>query len=142
MVLDTNELIHKALEYKAVNKDLDMALKYAMLAVMSTWSPRADACCVAGEVYLERNNYEWAKFWYEKAVSNMNCGVDEELPDADYYTKVPILKLGYISYRMGNMKAALEYFESVLRMDPENEIALDNIASIRKETTDEEETDT
>jgi tetratricopeptide (TPR) repeat protein len=133
MLLNTEELLHKALEYKGQVKDLDIALKYAAMSVISTWSPRADACCVMGEVYLERGNLQWSKFWYEKAVNNMSCGVDEELPDSKYFTTIPMLKLGYIDYKMGNYKSALEYFEAVLNIEPDNEIAKDNIASIKAE---------
>ena len=140
MDFNTDELLKKALMYKDVNHDLDLALKYATLASVCTFSPRADVCCTIGEIYLEKGNCTWAKFWYERAMNNMTCGIDEVLVDSEYWTTIPLLKLGFISHVMGNDEGALELFEAVLKIDPNNEIAKNNIKQItppkKEEKTD------
>lgn len=130
MKYDVKELLNSALMFKDVKHDLDLALKYASMASVCTFSPRADVCCTIGEIYLEKGNCEWAKFWYEKALNNMSCGLDEETVDTEYWTTIPMLKLGFISHVMNNDEGALEYFEAVLKIDPTNEIAKNNIEQL------------
>ena len=121
-----DSLIQESLRYKDKNNDLDNALKYAMLSASLSYQPRADSCCCIGEIYLLRNNLEWAKFWFEKALNNMTVWVDEVLPDKDYFTIIPLLKLAFISYSSGDMESAKKYNDAVLMIDKNNEIAISN----------------
>ena len=109
-----DSLIQESLRYKDKNNDLDNALKYAMLSASLPYQPRAASCCCIGEIYLLRNNLEWAKFWFEKALNNMTVWVDEVLPDKDYFTIIPLLKLAFISYSSGDMDSAKRYNDAVL----------------------------
>ena len=131
MVYEINELIRTALMYKDVKHDSTLALKYAYMAAVMSYSPRADVCCTIGEIYLSSKNYEWAKFWYEKAINNLNCAIDEEMVSPDYYTTIPLLKLGYINHMIGDDAIASEYFLSVLKIDPDNEVATHNLKQIQ-----------
>jgi hypothetical protein len=121
-----DSLIQQSLKYKDENHDLDNALKYAMLAAALSYQPRADACCCIGEIYLSKGNDSWAKFWFEKALNNMSVWIDEQLPDSEYFTIIPLLKLCFIAHREGDDKAAKEYNDAVLAIDSKNEIALSN----------------
>ena len=56
----------------------------------------------------------------------MTVWVDEILPDKDYFTIIPLLKLAFISYSSGDMDSAKRYNEAVLMIDPKNEIAISN----------------
>lgn len=122
--------------YKRERKDTDNAIKYAYMAAAMSFSPRADVCCMLGELYLEKRNLEWAMFWYEKAYGNTSFSLDETDIDEDYYTIVPMLKLGFINSLMGNNEKALLYFKNVLAVRPDNKIAMDNIEAIEKEKTE------
>jgi tetratricopeptide (TPR) repeat protein len=126
MNYNIDSLLNESLAYKDKSNDLDNALKYAMIAASLSYSPRADVCCCIGEIYLSKGNIEWAKFWYERALQNMSMWVDEQLPDADYFTIIPMLKLCFICHKSGDIDGAKEYNNAVLLIDPENEIALSN----------------
>ena len=126
MEYTVDSLINESMKYKDKNNDLDNALKYAMLSAAITYQPRADSCCCIGEIYLLKNNFEWAKFWFEKALNNMTVWVDEILPDKDYFTIIPLLKLAFISYSLGDITSAKEYNDAVLLIEPENKIAKSN----------------
>lgn len=121
-----DSLINESMKYKDKNNDLDNALKYAMLSAALSYQPRADSCCCIGEIYLLKNNLEWAKFWFEKALNNMTVWIDEILPDKDYFTIIPLLKLAFISYSLGDTTSAKEYNDAALLIEPENEIAKSN----------------
>lgn len=128
MVMEYNIdfLLNQSMKFKDENGDLDNALKYAMIAASLSFSPRADVCCNIGEIYLMKGNTEWAKFWYEKALQNTTVWIDEKLPDAEYFTIIPMLKLCFICHKIGDIDTAKEYNNAVLLIDPENEIALSN----------------
>lgn len=139
MTFEINDLLNNALLFKDVKHDLDIALKYAYMAAVLSYSPRADVCCTIGEIYLEKKNYEWARFWYEKALNNMNMSVDEEMVDADYYTVIPLLKLGFITHKMGDDDASEECFRAVLKVRPDDEVAKNNIAILEKTKKEQQE---
>lgn len=120
------ELINKAMYYKDEANDLNLALKYASLATIVTYSPRADACCLMGEIYLLKGNVEWAIRWYKSALNNITMDMDEVIPDKSYLTIIPLIKLAFISHGMGEDEKAIEYYDAVLKLDPKNEIALKN----------------
>lgn len=132
-----NGLLDIALKYKDKERNLDNALKYAMLASTLSYSPRADVCCTIGEIYLEKGNELWASFWYEKALNNFNVGIDEELPESEYSTIIPMLKLCFIEHKMGNIARAKEYNDAVLIIQPDNEIALNNKKELENLVTKE-----
>lgn len=120
-----NEFMALSLQYKD-NKDYDNALKYAALASISTDYPRADVCCQMGDVYLERGNLKWAKIWFENAIGNFYIDENGEKLDESFYTWIPMLKLSYIMYKLGNIESAVEFNNAVLLIQPENEDALSN----------------
>lgn len=129
----TNGFLNEALKHKDVTHDLDLALKYAYLAASATYSPRADVCCVLGEIYLMKGNYIWAKNWYEKALYNETTGFDEKRPDQEFYGSIPMLKLGFILHNLGRNEEATDYFKAVLKIEPDNQTAKENLSLIQKE---------
>ena len=142
MVYEINQLLNDALFYKDVRRDLDIALKYAYMAAISSFSPRADVCCTIGEIYLDKNNFEWAKFWYEKAINNMNTAMDEEMVDEEYFTTIPLLKLGYIMHNLDDDESSEQYYKAVLKYQPDNEIAKNSLSVLEAKKTSSKEEET
>lgn len=108
------------------------ALKYAVLASICTESPRADVCCLLGDIYFQKGNLKWAKLWFEQAVGNILLGSEAEGLDMKYCTTYPLASLSTIEYAMGNVKNAMEYNDTVLELDSENEVALNNKAFLKQ----------
>lgn len=102
------------------------ALKYAVLASICTESPRADVCCLLGDIYFQKGNLSWAKLWFEQAVGNIRLGSETEGLDMKYCAVYPLASLSTVEYAMGNVKNAMEYNDTVLELEPDDEIALSN----------------
>jgi tetratricopeptide (TPR) repeat protein len=120
-----NEFMAMSFKYKK-DKDLKNALKYAALASVSTDYPRADVCCHMGDLYLEMGNLVWARFWFEAAIGNIYVDISGEKLDESFYTWIPMLRLSYIMYTIGDIDKAIEYNNAVLLIQPENEDAISN----------------
>lgn len=130
--MNTQDLLQTSLEFKDKLHDLDNALKYAYFAAASTYSPKADVCCHIGEIYLEKGNVEWSRFWYEKALNNISMDINEISSDIDYYTIIPLLKLCFICFKCKEYEQAKNYNDSVLKIDSKNTIALKNKEELEK----------
>lgn len=103
-------LILKIIEYTD-NKDISNAFKYASFAAVCTTSPRADICCLLGDLYVGIGNNKWAKIWYKNAISNATT-----YPiNAAYYTWLPLVKLANISE---DKKEAESYLSAAEILNP------------------------
>lgn len=94
-------------------RSLDEAFKYASLAAVMTESPRADICCILGELYNMRKNAAWSKKWFEHAINNVSANIDTA-----FYTWYPILMIGNIYANDGDIKNAEKYFNAVSIFNP------------------------
>lgn len=120
-----NTIIKIALIYKS-RGEMKTALNYAFNGCTFTFSPRADLCCLIGDIYYEMGNMEWAVKWYRNSFNNIPNIGEETSFNTDYLFKIPSLKLSVVLYDMGEYQEAMEYAESVLKIEPENEDALFN----------------
>jgi tetratricopeptide (TPR) repeat protein len=75
-----------------------------------------------GDLYLQKNDYEQALEFLEKA---------QALAPRD--PRSP-LWLGFTMERLGRMEEATKHYESALRLDPANPLALNNLANLLSET--------
>ena len=91
--------------------DISEALKYASMATIVTASPRADACCCIGDVYMQLGNTEWAIKWFESAISNVS-------PDCEsgYYTWIPLMKIAQAHILNCDFKTAEEYVSAARKL--------------------------
>jgi len=135
-----NSYLCMAILYQTVKHDQDNALKCAMLGATCTAIPRADICCIIGDIYKSRKNWIWAKFWYERAVDNVSEKLDATFLDPSCYTWKPRLNLCVCEYNLGNFEAAERYNDEVLQIVPDNVDAINNkkvFEKVRNSNTDE-----
>ena len=90
---------------------LSDALKYAAMATIATPTPRADACCCIGDVYLEFGESTWAMKWYEHAISNTS-----DKCDFSFYTWIPLLKIAQCHLLMTNYDKTEEYISAAEKL--------------------------
>lgn len=128
----TDTFLEKSKYYREEVHDLQLALKNAYIAASSSFCPRADVCCFIGDIYLEMSNLEWARNWFKLAINNVSASFNEEISGINFQTTIPFLKLAYIEYNMGNDEEAKTWYESVLKLEPNNDIALDGIKTIEE----------
>lgn len=82
----------------------------ALLRTLSLGAPRADLCCEMGRRFLERNQLDAAKFWYELAPKQF----EEQsggFVHADFGGYVPYIQLCVICDRLGDAASAARYNE-------------------------------
>lgn len=102
------------------------ALKYAYLAASCTNKPRADACCIIGDIYQKMRQWEWAAMWYRAAYGNVTEKLEATFLDEDCSTWKPLLNLCVCEYNLGNVEKAEEYNNKVLEIVPNNIDAINN----------------
>lgn len=86
--------------------------------------PAPECCCKIGSVFLEKKEYEIAKFWFEMALQN-----NEKLKESvniDYNEFIPYLNLCVCYFWLGDMKKSNEYNEKAGKIKPNDEIYLKN----------------
>lgn len=89
--------------------------------------PRGEVACAIGRIYYDKQRYQQAIYWYEKAIytPNVTSGGFYQL---DYYGFIPNLEIGLCYYQLGNIEKAIRYNQKALDIKPNNKIALSNHA--------------
>lgn len=128
-----NAAFRIALIYKDRKKDLNNALQYAYIGASCMKSPRADICCMLGDIYRLSGSYSWAKFWYERAIDNFCYELEATFFDEACATWKPRLNLVLCEFELGNKEKAIEYNNQVLEIVPDNKDALHNKEILEKE---------
>lgn len=89
---------------------------------------RKDMFYSVGKYYYENNNYELSKLYYLLCV---NCS-EPKNSQSFGYNKIchinSLLQLNVVEYKLGNIKSAIEYNNKVLKLDPQNKTAINNLA--------------
>lgn len=112
--------------YRFIKNDLNKAFTYALLAISCTENPRSDVCCALGDIYMQKNNIDWAIFWYEKAYNNIANGFDAVFLETHTYTTTPLLQLCVLYYRKGNIDKSIEMNKLAEYYEPMNKSVIHN----------------
>ena len=121
-----NTLYQMAIIYKNDKKDSKLALKYAYDAVQCTRVPRADVCCLIGDIYLEDQNYRVASMWFKLAVNNIPDEFEGTFMLECYNKEYAMLQACVSLYNEGLIEESEKYNDMVLELYPEHEMALQN----------------
>lgn len=98
-------------------EDPDDALSL-LLKSLAIAPPRADICCIAGNIFLKKGEYDQAIFWYSLAPSRYT-GAGASLISSDYGGYIPYLQLTVIYDRLGDKRTAREYNELAGKCRPQ-----------------------
>lgn len=82
-------------------------------------APRAEICCEIGRIFLSREQYSLAVFWYEQA---LRCRPEENqgFLKQDCYHFIPYMQLCVCYDRMGDTARAKEYNEKAGALKPQH----------------------
>lgn len=99
-------------------RELEWALK-----TLQHDAPRAEACCRIGDVYLRRNDYRTAIFWYNAAIASATLKPDRVamLENKAYSTWVPHLQLCVAYYHLGSYFLSYLHNEQAGKHLPDDE---------------------
>ena len=89
-------------------------------------APRAEICCEIGRIFLSREQYSLAVFWYEQA---LRCRPEENqgFLKQDCYRFIPYMQLCVCYDRMGDTARAKEYNEKAGALKPQHPAYLYNV---------------
>ncbi len=108
-----------------IKKDEENKMKY-LLKSMEYDFPRAQVCCLIGNNFFNKNNYNIAIKWYKLATT-----LDENLESGGFYSKIykeyiPYLMLCVCYDRLGNHLIANEYNEKAGKYNKNDKVYLKN----------------
>ncbi|MEG0133137.1 MAG: glycosyltransferase family 2 protein [Clostridium sp.] len=103
----------------AFKDDKDSALKI-LFKSFEFDAPRADFCCIIGDILLDRDIVDGAIFWYEIAAKWMPPKDYLALMDTAYYTWVPNLQLCVAYFKKGDIDKSVYHNEEAAKYIPDN----------------------
>lgn len=102
-----------------LKQDKDNALK-ASFKSFEFDMPRADFCCIIGDIFMERESIDSAIFWYELASKWTPPEGYLAVMETSYYTWVPHLQLCVAYFKKGNLEKAISHNEEAGKYIPYN----------------------
>lgn len=71
--------------------------------------PRANVCCLIGDIILKNKKYKQAKYWYENATKCEDITIKGGFVQSDYYNYYPYMQLCYLHYCLGDIDISKKY---------------------------------
>ncbi len=88
--------------------------------------PRGEVCCEIGELFLQRQQYKTAIFWFETA-SNQKPDISSGgFFTTDCYNYIPYLQLCVCYDKLGDYKTAAMYNQKAKQCKPNDAAVLQN----------------
>lgn len=123
---------YKLAEIALEKRNYDEAVNHCMDALKLDMR-KADLYCLLGLIFVNRERWDLAKFWYEAALNMPRPADSYGFFDMDRHTFVPNFQLSFIFYRIGDYESALKHIDKCLEFRPKDPQALVNRAFIQKE---------
>ena len=101
----------------------------AINSILNTFKydvPRAEACCLLGNFFMNKENYTVAMYWYNEALKKKFDVTSGGFFVKDYYDYIPLINLSVCYYKTGNLAAAKKYNELAGKAKPSSPQYLQN----------------
>ncbi|MBE7088287.1 MAG: glycosyltransferase family 2 protein [Clostridiales bacterium] len=105
--------------------DEKKAFKYLFKGLLYA-PPTSEFCCILGEHFISKNDFNSAIYWYERALLNKISTSSGAFINLDYYRFIPYIQLCVIYDRQGDYKTAQKYNEQAGKIKPKNKSYLAN----------------
>lgn len=109
----------------------NMALQFLFKSFVYD-KPRAEACCILGQYFISKKNYEIAIYWLNQALNNKYDISSGGFFSKDFYDFIPYIELCVCYFHLGNIPRAIKYNELAGSIKPNNESYLNNKAFFEK----------
>lgn len=123
---------YKLAEIALERRNYDEAVNQCMEALKIDMR-KADLYCLLGLIFVNRERWDLAKFWYEAALNMPRPSDSYGFFDMDRHTFAPHFQLSFIFYKIADYESALKHIEKCLEYRPGDSQALVNKAFIEKE---------
>lgn len=124
VVNKTEACLNLCYAYKNLGKtDKSIA---ALLRSFTFAPPQSEACCILGEYFLNKQNYETAAYWYKQALFCKDNGLSGGFVNVDYGGFIPYIQLCVLYDKLGDKQRAAYYNDRAGEIKPLNESYLNN----------------
>ena len=103
--------------YYALN-DIDGAYR-ALLKALLIAPPTGELCCILGEWFINKNDFNSAIYWYQSALKCDDRAKSGGFVNVDYYGYIPYIQLCVIYYKLGRYDEAEMFNEKAGEIKPE-----------------------
>jgi len=128
---DAHYAHYKLAEIYLEKRNFDEAVNQCMDALKLDMR-KADLYCLLGLIFINRERWDLAKFWYEAALNMPRPEDSYGFFDMDRHTFSPHFQLSYVFYNLGDFDSALNHINKCLEFRPQDHQALVNKAFIEK----------
>lgn len=109
-----------------LEKDDTLSALSALLRSLIFSDPRAEICCLVGDILIQGNSLSEAVFWYNAALNDNSDLKSGAFINPDCRGYIPAIQLCVCHDKLGNRQKAVEYNELALSFKPQSEAALSN----------------
>lgn len=95
--------------------------------------PRSEVCCHIGNIFMNKNEYSTAIYWYTQATQQEYDISSGGFFIKDYYDFIPYIQLCVCYYNIGNMENAILYNDLAGKIKPTNQSYLHNISFFKSQ---------
>ena len=114
--------------YRMVGKN-DERLN-TLLVILKNEVPPSECCCKIGEIFLEKKDYEVAKYWFEQAIQNKKNVEQDGDSNIDYNEFIPYIDLCVCYFWLGDLEKSYECNEKAGKIKPNDTTYLFNKNSL------------
>lgn len=123
---------YKLAEIALEKRNFDEAVSQCMDALKLDMR-KADLYCLLGLIFINRERWDLAKFWYEAALNMPRPDDSYGFFDMDRHTFSPHFQLSFIFSKLNDLDSALKHINQCLKYRPTDHQALMNKAFIERE---------
>lgn len=92
--------------------------RMSLLRSLDYAPPRSEFCCLTGEFFIKKGEYENAAYWYKTALNCRDESKKGGFCNADYCGFIPNMQLCVIYDKLGDYKTAYDYNEAAGAIKP------------------------
>ena len=98
--------------------------------------PRAEILCDIGRIFIKREKYREAVFWYELALGHEKDEKSGSFINLDCYGYIPAIQLCICWDRLGNIEKAKYYNDLAGKYRPKSTAYLNNVEYFKRFNTE------
>lgn len=104
----------------------------SLVRSMTIIPPNSQTCCILGEHFFKKGEYEFSIYWYNTALGADNGERYGSFINVDYCAFIPYMQLCVLYDRLGDSQKACDFNMKAGKIKPHNENYLSNVEYFEK----------
>lgn len=105
-----------------INLNLDICALNSLFETFKYDNPRANICCIIGDIFYRQKKFKIAMHWYIQATKCKDVSFTGAFVEKKYYNYYPYLQLSCCHYYLNNIKRAIYFNEKAGKFCEDNVI--------------------